>query len=58
MLKPPLVGKVDSEECTLCQRGLEEEVTRLRELAQKLQGATFARRMTSQARFVWSTAGR
>lgn len=25
MLKPPLVGKVNSSECTLCHRALEEE---------------------------------
>jgi hypothetical protein len=48
MLKPPLVGKVNSEECTLCHRILEEEVTRLRELAQKLQGTMFAQWMKSQ----------
>jgi hypothetical protein len=48
MLKPPLVGKVDSSECTLCHRALEEEVTRLRELAQKLQGNMFAQWMKSQ----------
>jgi hypothetical protein len=48
MLKPPLVGKVNSSECTLCHRALEEEVTRLRELAQKLQGNMFAQWMKSQ----------
>jgi len=48
MLKPPLVGKVNSSECTLCHRALEEEVTRLRELAQKLQGTMFAQWMKSQ----------
>lgn len=48
MLKPPLVGKVNSEECPLCHRVLEEEVTRLRELAQKLQGAIFKQWMKSQ----------
>ncbi len=48
MLKPPLVGKVNSEECTLCHRVVEEEVTRLRELAQKLQGTMFAQWMKSQ----------
>jgi hypothetical protein len=48
MLKPPLVGKVNSEECTLCHRVLEEEVTRLRELAQKLQGTMFAQWMKTQ----------
>ncbi|MGA8492574.1 MAG: hypothetical protein WB711_19270 [Terriglobales bacterium] len=48
MLKPPLVGKVNSEECTLCHRVLEEEVTRLRELAQTLQGTMFAEWMRSQ----------
>jgi hypothetical protein len=48
MLKPPLVGKVNSEECTLCHRVLEEEATRLRELAQKLQATMFAKWMKSQ----------
>ena len=48
MLKSPLVGKVNSSECTLCHRTLEEEVTRLRELAQKLQGTMFAQWMKSQ----------
>jgi hypothetical protein len=48
MLKPPLVGKVNSEECTLCHRVLEEEVTRLRELAQNLQATMFAKWMKSQ----------
>jgi hypothetical protein len=48
MLKPPLVGKVNSEECPLCHRVLGEEVTRVRELAQKLQGTMFAQWMKSQ----------
>lgn len=48
MLKGPLNGKVGSDECALCRRVLEEEVTRLRELAQKLQGAMFAQWMKSQ----------
>jgi hypothetical protein len=48
MLRGPLAGKVSSEECSLCHRVLEEEVTRLRELAQKLQGAMFAQWMKTQ----------
>jgi tRNA/tmRNA/rRNA uracil-C5-methylase (TrmA/RlmC/RlmD family) len=48
MLKPPLVGKVNSGECTLCHRVVEEEINRLRELAQKLQGTMFAQWMKSQ----------
>jgi hypothetical protein len=48
MLKGSLVGKVASEECTLCHRVLEQEVTRLRELAQKLQSAMFAQWMKGQ----------
>ena len=48
ILKGPLVGKVGSDECTLCHRVLEEEVTRLRELAQKLQAGMFAQWMKSQ----------
>lgn len=47
-LKPPLVGKVNTEECTLCHRVLEEEVTHLRELSQKIQGIMFAQWMRSQ----------
>lgn len=48
MLKGPLIGKVSSDECVLCHRVLEEEVTRLRELAQKFQGAMFVEWMKSQ----------
>ena len=48
MLKGPLAGKVSSDECALCHRVLEEEVTRLRELAQKFQGAVFTQWMKSQ----------
>jgi hypothetical protein len=48
MLKGPLVGKASSEECVLCHRVLEEEVTRLRELAQKFQNAMFVQWMKSQ----------
>jgi hypothetical protein len=48
MLKLPLVGKANREECTLCHRALEEEGTRLRELAQKLEGTMFAQWMKSQ----------
>jgi hypothetical protein len=48
MLKGPLAGKVSSDECALCHRVVEEEVTRLRELAQKLQGTMFAQWMKTQ----------
>jgi len=48
MLKKPLTGKVSSDECSLCHRVLEEEVTRLRELAQKLQATMFAQWMKTQ----------
>lgn len=48
MLQGPLLGKVSSDECALCRRVLEEEVTRLRELAQKFQGAMFAQWMKMQ----------
>ncbi len=48
MLKAPLTGKVSSDQCSLCRYVLEEEITRLRELAQKLQGAMFAQWMKSQ----------
>jgi len=48
MLKGSLLGKVNTEECTLCHHIFEEEVARLRELAQKLQSAMFAQWMKSQ----------
>jgi hypothetical protein len=48
MLKEPLTGKVGSEQCSLCRRVLEEEVSRLRELAHKLQEAMFAQWMKTQ----------
>lgn len=48
MLKKPLAGKVSSDECSLCRRVLEEEVARLRELAQKLQATMFAQWMKTQ----------
>jgi hypothetical protein len=48
LLKGPLTGKAGSEECALCHRVLEEEVTRLRELAQKFQSAMFVQWMKSQ----------
>jgi hypothetical protein len=48
MLKDPLAGKVNSNECQLCLRVLEEEGARLRELALKFQSAVFAQWMKSQ----------
>ena len=48
MLKKPLMGKVGSDECSLCRRVLEEEISRLRELAHKLQEAMFAQWMKTQ----------
>lgn len=48
MLKKPLAGKVSSDECSLCHRVLEEEVARLRELAQKLQATMLAQWMKTQ----------
>jgi hypothetical protein len=48
MLKGPLVGKVDSHECVLCRRVLEEEAVHLRELAGKFQSPMFAQWMKSQ----------
>jgi hypothetical protein len=48
MLKKPLAGKVSSDKCSLCHRVLEEEVARLRELAQKLQATMFAQWMKTQ----------
>lgn len=48
LLKKPLTGKVSSQQCTLCRCVLEEEVARLRELAQKLQTGMFAQWMKTQ----------
>jgi hypothetical protein len=48
MLKEPLVGKVNSAECSLCRRVSEEEIKRLRELGQKLRASIFAQWMKSQ----------
>jgi hypothetical protein len=48
LLKKPLTGKVSSGECSLCRRVLEEEVARLRELAQKMQAGMFAQWMKTQ----------
>jgi hypothetical protein len=48
MLKGPLTGKVTGEECFLCHRVVEEEVARLRELAQKFQSVMFAQWMKTQ----------
>jgi hypothetical protein len=47
MLNRPLLGKVSSGECVLCHRVLEEEVTRLRELAQRFESAMFVQWMKS-----------
>ncbi len=58
MLKGPFVGKVDSDECVLCHRVLEEEVTRLRELAQKFQGALFVEWMKTQGSLCLDHAGK
>jgi len=48
MLKVPLAGKAHTSDCSLCQQVFEEEVMRLRELAQKLQGAMFVQWMKTQ----------
>lgn len=48
ILKGPLVGKANTSECALCHRVLEEEVTRLRELAERFQSTMFVQWMTSQ----------
>lgn len=45
LLKGPLTGKVNSEECSLCHRVLAEEKERLRELAQKFGSAMFVQWM-------------
>jgi len=48
LLKKPLTGRVSGDECTLCRCVLEEEVARLRELAQQLQTGMFAQWMKTQ----------
>ena len=48
MLKEPFLGKADANECALCHRVVEEEVTCLRELAQRFQSAMFVQWMTTQ----------
>ena len=48
MLRSPLVGKVDSYECVLCQRVAEQETTHLRELAEKFHSPLFAQWMTNE----------
>ena len=48
MLKGGHQGKASTEECALCHRVLAEEVTRLRELAQRFQSAMFVQWMTTQ----------
>jgi HAMP domain-containing protein len=48
MLKKPLAGKVGTDDCSLCRRVLEEEISRLRELAHKMQGGMFAQWMKAQ----------
>jgi hypothetical protein len=48
MMKGPLVGKVSTDECAMCHRVVEEEVSRMRELAQQFQRAMFVQWMKSQ----------
>jgi hypothetical protein len=48
LLKKPLTGKVSSDECSLCRRVFEEEIVRLRELAEKMQAGMFAQWMKCQ----------
>jgi hypothetical protein len=45
LLKGPLAGKARSEDCALCHRVLEEEASRLRELARKFDSAMFVQWM-------------
>jgi hypothetical protein len=48
LLRRPVGAKVGPDECSLCHRVLEEEVIRLRELAQKLQSAMLVQWMKTQ----------
>lgn len=48
MLKKPPAAKVGTDECSLCRHVLEEEISRLRELAHKLQSGMFAQWMKTQ----------
>jgi hypothetical protein len=58
MLKKPVTNKVTADECSLCRRVLEEEISRLRELAHKLQEAMFAQWMKTQGTLCIDHAGK
>jgi hypothetical protein len=58
MLKGTLGGKVNSDDCALCHRVREEEVKRLRELAQQFQRAMFVQWMKSQGNLCLDHAGK
>ena len=58
MLKGSPAGKVSSDDCALCHRVRDEEVTRLRELAEQFQRPMFAQWMTTQGTLCLDHAGK
>ncbi len=58
MLEGPPAGKVSSDDCALCHRVREEEVTRLRELAQQFQRPIFVQWMKTQGSLCLDHAGK
>lgn len=58
MLSGSPAGKVGSDDCALCHRVREEEVTRLRELAQQFQRPIFVEWMKTQGSLCLDHAGK
>jgi hypothetical protein len=58
MLGGPFAGKVGSDDCPLCHRVRDEEVTGLRELAQQFQSPMFVQWMKTQGRLCLDHAGK
>jgi hypothetical protein len=58
MLKGSPAGRVNSADCSLCHRVCEEEVARLRELAQEFQRAMFVQWMKTQGSLCLDHAGK
>ncbi len=58
MLSGSPAGKVSSDDCALCHRVREEEVTRLRELAQQFQRPMFVQWIKTQGSLCLDHAGK
>jgi hypothetical protein len=58
MLKRSPACKVSSDDCALCHRVREEEVTRLRQLAQQFQRPMFIQWMTTRGSLCLDHAGK